>query len=211
MYKFLIGPALMGVGYAAGQAYGADSEELVHKSPGVTYAAVEQALENVPPSGQTFFEGGKPTRYELRLDRVADQHLRISLSFAGQEAAEANLDFVPENGGRDTRIVARIKSDHTVLRTALAGTDKARLAYAPDWMLNLTARPVLKQLAMQIEQGSPANLGWTPGQGQAQWEANLNAEQRETVSEARQYEATRPAVDPDADAQQYMSGHTEGR
>ena len=49
-------------------------------------------------------------------------------------------------------MVARIHSDHTVLRTALAGTNKARLAYAPDWMLNLAMRPLLQQLATQIEQ-----------------------------------------------------------
>ena len=50
-------------------------------------------------------------------------------------------------------ITAKLHGDHGVLREALAGTSKAQLAYAPDWMLNLPARPVLRQLAQQIETG----------------------------------------------------------
>jgi hypothetical protein len=198
MYKFLMGPALMGAGYVAGSVYGADAEELVHKSPAVTYAAVEQALDNVRPNGNTFFEGGTPMPYELKVDRVADQHLTISLSFNGQPGAQADLDFIGRNDGKDTLVITRIHSDHSVLRTALAGTDKARLAYAPDWMLNLAVRPLLQKLAEQIEeQGSAGDLmaGWNPVQAEGQWEAGLSAQQREDVSEAQQYDATRPAVD----------------
>jgi len=198
MYKFLMGPALMGAGYVAGSVYGADAEQLVHKSPAVTYAAVEQALGNVRPNGNTFFEGGTPMPYELKVDRVADQHLTISLSFNGQPGAQADLDFIGRNDGKDTLVITRIHSDHSVLRTALAGTDKARLAYAPDWMLNLAVRPLLQKLAEQIEeQGSAGDLmaGWNPVQAEGQWEAGLSAQQREEVSEAQQYDATRPAVD----------------
>ena len=202
MYKLLIGPALMGAGYAAGSFYGADSEQLVHKSPGVTYAAVERAIGNVRPSGMTFFDGGTPMPYEMKVDRVADRQLVITLSFDGHEGAQAEFDFVPKNDGADTLMVTRIHGDHAVLRTALAGTDKAKLAYAPDWMLNLTARSLLQQLATQIEQGGSADLGWSPGEAEAQWEANLSSEQREQVSEAQQYDATRPSVDPSAGQQQ---------
>jgi len=59
MYKFLIGPALVGAGYATGSFYGADAEQLVHKSPSVTYAAVDQALANIRKSGTTFFDGAR--------------------------------------------------------------------------------------------------------------------------------------------------------
>ena len=48
-------------------------------------------------------------------------------------------------------------------------------------------RPQLQKLAQQIEQGGSAEAsGWAPGEEQAQWEANLSAEQREQVSEAQQ-------------------------
>jgi len=203
MYKFLMGPALMGAGYAAGSVYGADAEQLVHKSPADTYAAVEQALDDVRPSGTTSFEGGTPMPYELKVDRAADQHLTVNLSFNGQPGAQAELDFIGKNEGKDTLVVTRIHSNHAALRTALAGTSKAKLAYAPDWMLNLAVRPVLQKLAAQIEEGGSAGdlmLAWNPVQAEGQWEANLSAEQRQEVSEAQQYDATRPAVDLNSDS-----------
>lgn len=70
MYKLLIGPALLGAGYVVGSVYGAEAEQLVHKSPAITYVAVAQALDRVRPSGTTFFEGGTPMRYELKIERV---------------------------------------------------------------------------------------------------------------------------------------------
>jgi hypothetical protein len=205
MLKFLIGPALVGAGYAAGSFYGADAEQLVHKSPSVTYAAVEQALANVSASGTTFFDGGTPMPYELKVDRTVDQKLVVSLFFNGKQGAQAELTFTPQDEGKATLVAARVHGDRSVLRTALAGTSKARLAYAPDWMLNLSAKPVLKQLADQIEEGETADLGLTAGEAQAQWESNLSEEQRQQVAEWRQYEATRPAVDPNADAQQHAN------
>lgn len=207
MFKFLIGPVLLGAGYAAGSYYGADAEQLVHKSPAVTYAAVEHALANVRQSGDTFFEGGTPVPYEIKVERTLDQRLVINLLFAGRQGVRADLTFTPRNDGQDTLITTRIHGDRSVLRTALAGTSKARLAYAPDWMLNLTAKPLLQQLAQQIEEGGSASLGALGGSDEmAQWESNLTAEQREQVSEWQQYQATRPAIDPSADAARSASG-----
>lgn len=201
MYKFLIGPALVGAGYATGSYYGADAEQLVHKSPSATYEGVEQALANTRQSGTTFFEGGTPMPYEIKVDRTPDQHLVINLLFNGRQGAQADMTFTPQNDGKDTLIDTRIHGDRSVLATALAGTSRAKLAYAPDWMLNLTAKPLLQQLAQQIEQGQPASF-YAAGaaQEQAQWESNLTADQREQVSEWQQYQATRPAVDPNASA-----------
>jgi hypothetical protein len=201
----------MAAGYAAGSVYGADSEQLVHKSPSATYAAVEDVLGNIRPSGTTSFEGGTPMPYRITVDHLADQHLLISLSFNGQNGVQAELDFVPQNEGKETLIVSKIHSDRAVLRSALAGTSKARLAYAPDWMLNLTVRPLLQKLAAQIEEGGSARglmQGWMPGEGQAEWEANLSAEQREELSQAQQYEATQPALDPNSDAERYAGGES---
>lgn len=208
MLKFLIGPVLMGAGYAAGSYYGSDAEQLVHKSPSVTYAAVEQALANVRQSGTTFFDGGTPVPYELKVDRTPDQKMVLTLLFDGKQGAEADIDFTPRDDGASTLIATRIRADRSVLRTALAGTSKARLAYAPDWMLNLTFRPVLQQLAAQIEQGQTASFeGVSPSDAEAQWESNLSADQREQVSQYQQYEAARPMTDPDADAERYATGN----
>jgi hypothetical protein len=207
MFKYFLGPVLMGAGYLAGSVYGRDSEQLVHKSPSDTYAAVEAALDNIKPSGTTFFEGGTPMPYELKVDHNLDQQLLVTLSFNGQQGAVAELDFAPHNGGKDTLVTVHMHGDHSVLRAALAGTNKAKLAWAPDWMLNLAARPLLKQVASQIEQGQLARFdGMSEGEAEAQWENNLTDDQKNDVAEWRQYDATRPAVDPDAAAQNYASG-----
>jgi hypothetical protein len=207
MLKFLVGPVLVAGGYLAGSVYGRDAEQAVHKSPSITYAAIEQALNNVRPNGTTFFDGGTPIPYELRIDRSLDQHLLVTLLFDGKEGAEADVTFTPQNDGRDTLIAARIHGDRAVLRTALAGTSKARLAYAPDWMLNLSLKPVLQQLAAEIEKGQAASFdALSSADAQAQWESNLSTDQREQVSQWQQYQATRPTTDPDADARNYASG-----
>ena len=208
MIKFLVGPVLMGTGYLAGSYYGSDAEQVVHKSPEVTYAGVEQALSHVRPSGTTFFEGGAQIPYELKVEPTAGERLVVTLTFNGQQGAQADINFVPRNDGKDTLVTAKIHADHSVLRTALAGTDKARLAYAPDWMLNLTLKPILKQLAEQIEQGQNATVqGMTEADAEAQWESNLSDDQKQQLSEWRQYDATRPVVDPNADARNYANGN----
>jgi hypothetical protein len=86
-----------------------------------------------------------------------------------------------------------------VLSSALAGTSRARLAYAPDWALNLAARPLLTQVAQQIEQGQMAAFTGPTSQGEAeaQWEQNLSADQQGQVQQWRQYDATRPTTDLD--------------
>jgi hypothetical protein len=207
MWKWLIGPALLGTGCVAGSVYGRDAEQVVHKSPADTYAAVEQALDNMRQSGMTSFDGGTPMPYEIRIDRAYNERLDVTLLFAGKEGAEAELDFAPVGGGKDTFVKARIHGDHGVLRSALAGTSRARLAYAPDWALNLAARPLLQQLAQQIEQGETAQIAppMTQADAEAQWEQNLTDEQRGEVQQYHQYEATRPTTDPDADARNYMA------
>lgn len=204
MLKFLIGPVLVGAGYAAGSYYGADSEQLVHKNASITYAGVEEALAGVSDSGTTSFDGGTPMPYALAIDHELDHRLSLHLSFAGRQGAEAELTFMPQNNGADTLVTAKVHGDHDVLRQALAGTSRAKLAYAPDWMLNLAMRPLLQQLAVQIEQGksgSAALAGWSPADAEAQWDAQLTPEQRGEVAQWQQYQATRPALDPGADAE----------
>lgn len=202
MVKYLLlGPVLSATAYGAGAYYGADSEQLVRKSPSASYEGVAQMLGNVPETGTTSFEGGTPMPYEFKLDRTPDERLVATLYFDGREGASADFRFVPQDAGAATLVTAKIHGDHSVLRQA---TDKAKLAYAPDWMLNLTARPLLHQLAEQIEKGESANF---PGyRSQADWEASLAPDQQQQLERWRQYESTQPTVDPDAAAQNYMSG-----
>lgn len=202
MWKWFIGPVLLGTTAIAGSVYGRDAEQLAHKSPSDTYAAVEQALDDVPQSGMTSFEGGTPVAYEVKIDRTPDRELVATVLFAGEEGARATLDFTPSDGGNATLISARMHGDHRVLSQVLAGTSRARLAYAPDWLLNLAARPLLAEVAQEIDRGEMARFTGptSEGEAQAQWEQNLSDEQRNNVEAWREYDATRPSVDPDAAA-----------
>jgi hypothetical protein len=209
MWKWFIGPALLGAGWLAGSVYGADARQVVHKDPDTVYAAVERSFDNMPPSGTTFFEGGARIPYELKVDRTPEQRLTVTLWFAGRQGATADIQFTPQDNGAATLITAKLHGDHGVLRQALAGTDKAKLAYAPDWMLNLTARPVLQQLAAQIEKGD-GDAGVPGYQSEADWEASLPPDQQNQMQAWRQYDASRPTTDPDADARAYMNGGSSG-
>jgi hypothetical protein len=205
--KLLIGPALTGAGWLAGSYYGASAEQLVHKRPDETYAGISRAIEAMPQSGVTDIEGGRPVPYEVRVDRALDKQLVVHLLFDGREGARAQIDFTPQGAdGKATMVAVRAHGDRAVLGHALAGTSRARLAYAPDWMLNLlTVRPLLKQWARQIENGEQATVPGYPSQ--ADWESSLPPDQQKQVQDYRQYEAAAPTMDPNADAQRYVSGN----
>jgi len=204
MWKLLSGPLLMGAAYIGGSIYGRDAEQIVHKSPSETHDAIEQTLASIQPSGTTHFEGGAPMPYEIKVHHGDDKRLTVAVLFGGRQGAEADIDFVPQDGGKATLMTAQVHGDRAVLRQALAGTDKAKLAFAPDWMLNLSARPLLAQLAGEIERGEMSDL--TQGAtSQAEWEGQLPPDQREQVQEWRQFDAARPTTDPNAAADQYLN------
>lgn len=202
MRKLLIGPVVTGLGWLAGSHYGAQAQQLVHKSPAATYDGVSQALQGITGSGTTAFEGGKPMPYEVRVDRQADRQIVVHLLFDGREGAETEIDFAAAGDG--TVMTARAHGNRAVLSEALAGTAQARLAYAPDWMLNLlTVRPLLQQLGQQIETGQPTQIA---GMSQADWQASLSPDEQKQEADYQQYEATAPTVDPDAAADNYLNG-----
>jgi len=202
--KLLIGPLLTAGGWLAGSYYGASAEQLVHKDPATTYAAIERAISNAPQGGTLKLEGGRPVPYAIQVERSDGERLVVHLLFDGREGAETELRFAPHGGGGgETMITARVHGDRAVLGAALAGTDKARLAWAPDWMLNLSARPLLRQLAEQIDRGDA--VAAAPGfLSQADWESQLPADQQQQVQQWRQYEASRPMVDPDQSANAFL-------
>jgi hypothetical protein len=202
MWKLLIGPALAAIGYAAGSYYGASAEQIVGRGPGAVQEAVERALSG--REGTMELEGGKPVPYEVRFDEGGDGKLVAHLIMGGRRGVDADVSFTPQDGGEATLMTVKLHADRAVLREALAGTSKARLAYAPDWMLNLTIRPVLQKLARQIERGEAVGDPMHGFQSQADWEASLPPEKQ--MQEWRQYDASRPMVDPNASAKAYLKG-----
>ena len=202
MLKFLIGPVLAGAGWIAGSYFGADARHVVHKGPNSTYEGVAQALDGMPPSGTTSFEGGKPVRYEIKADRTYGKRLYIRVLFDGREGATGEITLTPQANGEETLVIAKAHGDREVLRDVLAGSSRARLAYAPDWMLNLlSVRPLLQQLGEQIEKGERVSTGF---RSRADWESSLSEAEQRKVQDWRQYDAARPRVDPNADAERFL-------
>jgi len=132
--------------------------------------------------------------------------LVIHVLMDGKQSAQANVSLKPQHGGQDTLIALKIHADRAVLREELSGTSKEKLAYAPDWMFNLTMRPVLQKLAEDIEKGQSLGDPMQGYQSEADWESSLPPEKQKQVQEWRQYEASKPMVDPNAEAQRYMNG-----
>jgi hypothetical protein len=206
MRKLLIGPALTGCGWLAGSYYGADAEQVVHKGPGTVRSAIEEAVSN-RDSGAMQFEGGKSVPYKLKVeDGATDEHLVVHMTMTGKDAVDTDIQLTPQDNGDGTLMQVKVHTDHAVLRQALVGTPKARLAYAPDWMLNLTIHPLLQKLAEQIESGAAVGDPMQGFQTQADWEASLPPDKQKEMQQWRQYQASRPMLDPNEAARNYMKG-----
>jgi hypothetical protein len=207
MYKYLLlGPVLSAVTYGAGAYYGADAEQLVHKSPDTVYAALSNMVEG-SPEREASLNGDDGRRIKTDLKLAASdpgKSMSIQLLLDGQPGASADVSLTPQEDGKATLVAVKLHGDHAVLRDRLAGSSQARLAYAPDWLLNLTFRPVLRALGEDIEKEQGfASISGT--QSEADWEAKLSPGEQQQVAQWRQYESTQPTVDPDAAAQNYMS------
>lgn len=204
MWKFLLGPLLLGAVCLTGSIYGANAEQVVHKPPSIVRAAVSQAIANAGHR-TVQLEAGKPLDIKLQLDRISDEQMLVTLMMNGKQGAETQLNFTPLDDGNATLITAKVQTHGAVLREALAGTSKEKLGYAPDWLFNLTIRPVLRELAAQVEQGGGVGDPMQGFQSQADWEAQLPPDQQRQVQEWRQYDATRPTVDPNDAARSYLN------
>src|SRR5215213_10311976 len=95
MRKLLIGPVLTAIGWLAGSYYGAEARHVVQKGPNSTYEGLTQAIDGMPHSGTTSFEGGKPMPYEIKIDRSYGKRLYIRVLFEGREGATADIELAP--------------------------------------------------------------------------------------------------------------------
>lgn len=150
----LIGPALLGAAHIAGSTLADETSEIISGRPAVVYSTMSKALANTPQSGTMQFESGAPVPYRISIDRSPGERLVVHLMLNGRRAGQVDLDFRPENGGKDTLIVAKVDSDGKVVREELAGTEKAKLGYAPDWLLTFAFGRSLREAKEQIERGT---------------------------------------------------------
>jgi hypothetical protein len=205
--KLLIGPVLLAGGCITGSHYGASAEQLVHKEPAAVYAAVEQAV-SARDSGVVQLENGRTISYGLRVhDAMPGERMALQLAMDGKPAGTADIVFTPQNGSKDTLMSVKLHAQGSVIREELAGTSKAKLGYAPDWLLNLTFRPVLQKLAEQMESGAQIGDAMRGFQSQADWQSSLPPDKQRQIQEWRQYDASRPITDPNADAQRYLNSN----
>ena len=208
MIKLLIGPILMCVTWVVGSYYCRDAEQLVHKSPAAVYAALSNMVDgSLERDASLTRDDGRKVQTDLKLAASdPDKSMTIQLLLDGQPGASADVTLTPQQDGKATLIAVRLHSDHALLRDKLANTSQARLGYAPDWLLNLTFRPVLRALGEDIEKGRgfASVLG---SQSEADWEAKLSPDQQHQMDQWRQYESAQPTTDPNADAQKYLNGN----
>ena len=147
-------------------------------------------------------EGGAAVPYRIRVERTPGERLVVHMLLDGREAGRVNVAFTPEDGGEATLMTAKVDSDGEVIREELAGTDKAKLGYAPDWIFNFAIGGVLRELAAQIEQGTLSADPTRSFMGGA--EAGLSAEQQQQRDRWRQHSATRPMTNPNGEAERYL-------
>ena len=199
---FLIGPTLLGLIHLTGSVLANDVTQIVRKRPATVYADLSSAISVSPLSGTMQLEGGKPVPYHVRVDRTPGERLVLHMLLDGREAGQVDVAFTPEDGGEATLMTAKVDSVGKVIREELAGTDKAKLGYAPDWVFNFAIDGTLKELAAQIEQGTLMAQPTRSFMGGA--EGEMSAEERQQREAWRQYNASRPMTDPNADADRYM-------
>jgi len=151
---FLIGPVLLGATHIVGSTLVDDTSEIVRQRPAMVYATVSEALATYPSSGTMQFESGPPVPYSISVDRSPSKQMVVHVKFNGREAGRIDLRFQPANGGKETLVIARVESDGKVVREELAGTEKAKLGYAPDWLLTFAFGRSLRESAEEIERGA---------------------------------------------------------
>jgi len=202
---FLVGPLISVVAYGVGAYYGSDAQQLVNKSPDTVYAALSNMVDgSIERDAGITRDDGQRIDTDLKLAASEPgKSMTMQLLLDGQPGVSADVTLSPQQDGKATLVAVKLHANHAVLRDKLAGSPQARLGYAPDWLLNLTFRPVLKALGEDIEkeQGFASLPGF---HSQAEWESSLPADQQQDLQRWRQYDATRPTSDPNAAAQNYM-------
>jgi len=201
LLKFLAGPFLLGSLYLAGSYYGSSADQVVRKSPEQVYAAFGQLVSSRGEGGSFALEG-RNVPYRLDVEKSPIDHMVVRMTMAGSEAGEAEVRFLPQDDGKATLVSVNVHADQAVLRRALAGTSKEKLGYAPDWMLNIAMKDPLREFAGQVEEVGGV---YDSASGSSAAPEQLTPEQQRQVDEWRQYEASRPAVDPNAAASGYLA------
>jgi hypothetical protein len=195
----IMGGALCcGCAYMAFAGFGGPARQLVHASPDKVYSAFSESFSNVEQSGIVKSESG-PVAYQVEVEKVADRSIDVVWDISGDEAGHLHLGFAPDGKG-NTMVTGTVKADAQKIRDTL-GYSAASFPTGSSFAMDAGLSTMLADAAKKIEDGEPIGaFGKRIDVSDGDWSRTG----RNYAEEARQREATRPIVNPDADARKYL-------
>jgi hypothetical protein len=196
------GAACCACAYLAFAGFGGPVHQQVHAPPERVYSAFSETFANAEQSGIAEAEPGHPVAYQVLVDKVADKSIDVTWTIEGKEAGRLHLGFEPEGAG-GTMITGTIDADTQKIRDTFHGSSGA-FPSSSAFAMNAGLSTMLAEAAGKIENGEPLGsfgkrMDVSNG-GQVGRPSNSSYADR-----TRQRAATRPMLDPNADAARYLN------
>ncbi|HKX91852.1 MAG TPA: hypothetical protein VJM15_05430 [Sphingomicrobium sp.] len=192
---------LGGCGLGAGH----DADQIVKKDPETVYAALDSAFSDAVADGNhgAAAEHGQVTT----IDRDPGKSLDLKVMIEGKQAVRMRFGVEPANGGADTRLTGDIDVDQAVLRESIReqGGDDAKLPAIPSFAFDMAMKKVVAEIGKKIEAGEPLGGSRSTLAMATSPDPSPSASESRWEQRRRQEAATRPMVDPDADARKYLN------
>lgn len=215
MKTLLFAVASMGVGGAA--YYGSDTadfDQVVQMSRPQVYAAfsalAQEGIVTVPTEGSEM--EGVAREVSVRVAKTADT-IRYEILFDRNAVLTADLAFATA-GDTQTRLTAELDIDGYQLGSAFQNEAGLALAMVPDGLIDAQFAEMMREMVETVESGRPlAPLGLARagvrrgGESVSQRRSEAQAAQRAAV---RPMTSAQPMVDPDAAAEAYRGGRSQG-
>jgi hypothetical protein len=184
-------PLICACAYVAFAGLGRPAEEVVHAPPAKVYSAFADAFSDTEQSGVTEVHG-QSVAYQITVDEVEDKSIDVVWEIAGEKAGHLRLGFAP-NGENDTTVTGSITADaqkmDEIFRHGSSGVGDT-----PAFVMNVGLRSALSDAGKKIEDGIPL----------AKWGQRVDSANERSADEARHRAATKPMIDPDAEARRYL-------
>jgi hypothetical protein len=181
--------------------FGAPVHQAVQAPPDRVYSAFSETFANAEQSGIAEAEPGHPVAYQVLVDKVVDKSIDVTWTIEGKEAGRLHLGFEPEGAG-GTMITGTIKADTQKIRDTFHGSSGA-FPSSSAFVMNAGLSTMLAEAADKIEKGEP--LGSFGRRTDISERGQVGRPSSSYADRARQRAATRPMLDPGADAARYLN------
>jgi hypothetical protein len=175
---------------------GGPAGQVVHAAPDKVYSAFEDGFSDAEQSG-VVQANGQSVAYQIEVEKVRNKSIDVIYEISGEKVGHLHLGFAPEGQG-DTMVTGTIVANAQKIHETL-GYSTTGFPDSP--VVDLGLAPMLSDAAKKIEEGMP--LGKFGKRIDAS-NGDCGSSCRNYADEARQRAATRPMVDPDADARRYL-------